>query len=138
MAVLDRLLKNLEDVTSKLDETVETGYDLNDWRDQMAVLHGLQIQAQIVLDILQRLLSNMGTGAEGYKDAVRKLKEKGIINDDEEKFLNAVVGFRNIVVHEYSEVDLETIDEILRNREYRRLFNLVLEIKQRANNYWDP
>lgn len=96
MAVLDRLFKNLEDVTAKLDEVVEKGY----WRDQMAILHGLQIQAQIVLDILQRLLSNMGMSAEGYRDSVRKLREKGIMNDEEEKFLNAVVGFRNIVVHE--------------------------------------
>ncbi|BAB65798.1 type VII toxin-antitoxin system HepT family RNase toxin [Sulfurisphaera tokodaii] len=138
MAVLDRLFKNLEDVTAKLDEVVEKGYDLNYWRDQMAILHGLQIQAQIVLDILQRLLSNMGMSAEGYKDSVRKLREKGIINDEEEKFLNAVVGFTNIIVHEYSEVNLGTVDEILRNREYRKLFRLVLEIKQRTRDYWDP
>ncbi|BCU69579.1 type VII toxin-antitoxin system HepT family RNase toxin [Stygiolobus caldivivus] len=138
MAVLDRLLKNLEDVTAKLDDIVEEGYNLNDWRDQMAVLHGLQVQAQIVLDILQRLLSNMGISAEEYKDSVKRLREKGLISGDEEKFLNAVVGFRNIVVHEYSEVNLEVIDALLRNREYRRLFNLVIEIKQRAKDHWDP
>ncbi|BFI74763.1 DUF86 domain-containing protein [Sulfurisphaera ohwakuensis] len=138
MAVLDRLFKNLEDITTKLDEIVEKGYDLNYWRDQMAILHGLQIQAQIVLGILQRLLSNMGMSAEGYRDSVKKLREKGIINNAEEKLLNAVEGFRNIVVHEYGEVDLETIDEILGNREYRRLFKLVLEIKQRTEDYWDP
>ncbi|BBD73383.1 hypothetical protein HS1genome_1772 [Sulfodiicoccus acidiphilus] len=138
MAVLDRLFKNLEDVTSKLDEIVEKGYDLDEWRDQMAILHGLQIQARVVLDTLQRLLSNMGISTEGYRDSVRKLREKGVIGGDEERFLNAVVGFRNIVVHEYGELDLETIEDILRNRGYRRLFALVLEIKQRAREYWDP
>ncbi len=60
MAVLDKLLKALEDVTAKLDEFVEEGYDLNDWRDQMAALHALQVQAQAFPDIAQRLLSNMG------------------------------------------------------------------------------
>ena len=43
----------------------------------MAALHALQVQAQIVLDIVQRLLSNIGVVAEDYKDAVRKLKERG-------------------------------------------------------------
>ena len=138
MAVLDRLLKELEEITSRLDEFVEKGYNLDDWRDQMAALHALQVQAQIVLDMVQRLLSNMGITAEGYKDAVRKLKERGLVNEEEEKFLSAVVGFRNVVVHEYSEVDLETVEEILKKREYRRLLALVMELRKRAEKYWDP
>ena len=138
MAVLDRLLKELEEITSRLDEFVEKGYNLDDWRDQMAALHALQVQAQIVLDIVQRLLSNMGITAEGYKDAVRKLREKGLINEEEERFLSAVAGFRNVVVHEYSEVDLGTVEEILKKREYRRLLALVMELRKRAEKYWDP
>ena len=138
MAVLDRLLKELEEITSRLDEFIEKGYNLNDWRDQMAALHALQVQAQIVLDIVQRLLSNMGVTAEGYKDAVRKLKERGLIDGSEERFLSAVVGFRNVIVHEYSEVDLSTVEEILKKREYRRLLTLVMELRKRAEKYWDP
>ena len=138
MAVLDRLLKELEEITSRLDEFVEKGYNLDDWRDQMAALHALQVQAQIVLDIVQRLLSNMGVTAEGYKDAVRKLKERGLVNEEEERFLSAVAGFRNVVVHEYSEVDLGTVEEILKKREYRRLLALIMELRRRAEKYWDP
>lgn len=135
--MLDKLLKTLEEITSNLDEFVKNGYDLNNWRDQMAALHALQIQAQIFLDIVQRLLSNMGISTEGYKESIRRLKEKGIINDREEKFLNSVVGFRNIVVHEYSEVNLDIVDEILRNKEYKRILEIALAIKDRAKEFWD-
>ncbi len=49
-----------------------------------------------------------------------------------------MAGFRNVVVHEYGDVDLEVVDEVLKNREYRRLLEIALRMKQRAKDYWDP
>ncbi|QXJ32667.1 hypothetical protein [Saccharolobus shibatae] len=59
MVVLDKLLNTLKEITNNLN-FVKNGYDLDNWKNQMATLHGLQIQAQIFLDIIQRLLPNMG------------------------------------------------------------------------------
>ncbi|QXJ32668.1 hypothetical protein [Saccharolobus shibatae] len=37
-----------------------------------------------------------------------------------------------MVVHDYSEVDLDIVDETLRNREYKKILKIVLTIKDRV------
>ncbi|BCS93471.1 hypothetical protein [Metallosphaera javensis (ex Sakai et al. 2022)] len=75
MAVLDKLLKVLEDITGRPDQFTSGDYDLSDWRDQMVALHSLQLQAQALIHLGSRLLSNMGDSAQGYKNITRKLGE---------------------------------------------------------------
>ena len=137
MAILDKLLQDLKDYSEKLDEVVNRGYDLNDWFAQMAILHLLQVHSQIFIDIVQTLLSNMGYNVNGYRDSIRRLRELNLINDDEMKFLLAVVGFRNIVVHEYAKVNVRVVDKILKGREYRKVLEIALELRGKAGNAWD-
>ncbi|QXJ35792.1 hypothetical protein [Saccharolobus shibatae] len=37
-----------------------------------------------------------------------------------------------MVVHDYSEVDPDIVDETLRNREYKKILKIVLTIKDRV------
>ncbi|GAB6943748.1 DUF86 domain-containing protein [Vulcanisaeta sp. JCM 14467] len=138
MAVLDKLLGIIEDMTRKLDELVDHGYDLSNWRDQLASIHALQVQAQAFIDLCQRLLSNMGIVVEGYSGIARRLREAGLITGDEESFVRALIGFRNIVVHGYAVLDINVVDEVLRSRRYRRVLELALALRDRAGRYWDP
>lgn len=64
---------------------------------------------------------------------MRRLKENELIGEDEEKFLIAVVGFRNIIVHEYSDIDLSIVEEILKERKYRKILQISLKIKQKIS-----
>ncbi|WP_231918339.1 DUF86 domain-containing protein [Saccharolobus solfataricus] len=75
----------------------------------------------------------LGISCKGYKDCVRRLKENELIGEDEEKFLIAVVGFRNIIVHEYSDIDLSIVEEILKERKYRKILQISLKIKQKIS-----
>ncbi|BFH73990.1 DUF86 domain-containing protein [Sulfurisphaera javensis] len=138
MVVLDKLLLIIEDIVQKLDELVNEGYDINDWRDQMAILHALQVEAQAMIDLCERLLSNMGETSEGYKDSIKKLREKGILTSEEEKFLLSVIGFRNIVVHEYAEINFDFVEKILSRKDYKKILEIAMKIKERAKEYWDP
>ncbi len=128
MGVLRRLLEMAIDITRRIDEEVEKGYDLNSWGDQMKFLHALQIQSQILIDTILRSCATLGHAPSTPVDAARYLVEKGIISKNEFEFFRKVLSFRNIVVHQYASVDMNIVDKILRNREYRKVLQLVEKV----------
>jgi len=87
----------------------------------MMLLHALQIQAQALIDIVVRAASLLGYAPSTPSEALQSLLNEGVITVSEVEFLKKVIGFRNIVVHEYVDVDLSIVDDILRNRKYREL-----------------
>jgi Uncharacterized conserved protein len=86
MAILDKLLEDLKDYTSKLDEV--NNVDLDSWFNLFAILYLLQVQARSFIDLVQTLLSNMGISSQGYRDSIRKLYEKNLITAEERDFFN--------------------------------------------------
>lgn len=126
MGMVERLLKLLLHYTALLDKlSVE---DLEDEIKYYATLHLLQIQIQALIDIASRAASILGLEVEGYIDAGYKLRQAGIINDDELRLYRRVVGFRNIVVHMYGEVNPDIVREVIRDRKYRDVAKLGIKI----------
>jgi len=124
--VVERLLKLLLHYTALLDKlSVE---DLENEIKYYAALHLLQIQIQALIDIASRAASILGLEVEGYIDAGYKLRQAGIINDDELRLYRRVVGFRNIVVHMYGEVNPDIVREVIRDRRYRDVTRLGIKI----------
>jgi uncharacterized protein YutE (UPF0331/DUF86 family) len=124
--MVERLLKLLLHYTALLDKlSVE---DLEDEIKYYATLHLLQIQIQALIDIASRAASILGLEVEGYIDAGYKLRQAGIINDDELRLYRRVVGFRNIVVHMYGEVNPDIVREVIRDRKYRDVAKLGIKI----------
>jgi Protein of unknown function DUF86. len=60
-----------------------------------------------------------------------------LINAEERDFLISVVGFRNIIVHEYATVNPIFVKKIMKNKEYRRLLEIAYNLREKAKNYWD-
>jgi len=134
VAVLDKLLKLIEEYTLKLDEIK----DVDDWITYQATLHMLQVQAQALIDLIRRLLSNMGISTDSYRESVKKLFENKLVTEEEFRFLNSVVSFRNILVHAYATVSQDVVRKIIRERSYRKLLEIAINLKRRAEKYWDP
>jgi len=134
VAVLDKLLKLVEEYTLKLDEI----NDVDDWITYQATLHMLQIQAQALIDLIRRLLSNMGITTDSYRESVKRLFENKLVSEEEFHFLNSVVSFRNVLVQAYATVSQEVVRKIMRERSYRKLLKIVVNLKKRAEKYWDP
>ncbi len=132
MGVLRRLLEALAEITVRLDEEVEKGYDLSNWGDQMKFLHALQLQAQMAIDMVLRLSSLLGHPPSTPLDAARHLVRLGLMSEEEYRFFRGLVGFRNIVVHEYLSVDMRLVDEVLRERRYRRVLLLAEKLYNEA------
>lgn len=137
MALLERLYMFIVDMAHKLDELGEN-YDLNSWRDQLLILHALQIMAQALLDITMHASSLMGSSPESYREAADILRSRGVIDDEDYRFIKSIIGFRNIIVHQYLNVDIDIVEDVMRRREYRRIVTLVRKIRDRLGGLWDP
>lgn len=73
----------------------------------------LEVAAQCVLDISHRLISLSGAQKpQDYYEAIRRLGELGVLTPEFAEHLAPLAGFRNILVHEYLQVDW---DEVYKN-----------------------
>ena len=73
----------------------------------------LEVAAQCVLDVSHRLISLAGgPRPRDYYEAILHLGELGVLPPDFAAHLAPLAGFRNILVHEYLEVDWQ---EVYRN-----------------------
>ena len=82
-----------------------------------SIEHGLQLAIQLVIDIGNHILAAVGENRiEEYVDIIDRLGERKIIPFDFAKNIRDMAGFRNILVHEYIEVDLKQVYQVLQNR----------------------
>ena len=80
---------------------------------QESVLFNIQMAIQNCIDIAAHIISDEGFGVPGSTNEMFYLLEENGYLDNEitEKMVKAV-GLRNLVVHEYSKIDLERIFEV--------------------------
>ena len=82
-----------------------------------AVEHGLQTSSQIVLAIGNHLLADLGeNNVEDYSSVIVRLGTTGILPIEFADKIRPMAGFRNLLVHEYAEVDLKEVHRTLRDR----------------------
>jgi uncharacterized protein YutE (UPF0331/DUF86 family) len=109
-AIIQRCLKRIQDVT---DLSVES-LDHVDVQDIFVL--NLQRAIQASVDIAAHIIAYEGLGLpDTLKDHFQLLAQNKIISIDLEQKLYAMVGFRNIAVHEYQNIDKEILKSILQN-----------------------
>jgi len=76
----------------------------------------LQTAIQAVIDIGNHIVADMDLGTPAdYKEIFRLLAKNGIVGDEQAARLISMTGLRNILVHEYLQIDLHLIYSIIRN-----------------------
>lgn len=66
----------------------------------------LHLACECMLDVAQHVISDMGyRQPEGYRDTMDVLREEGLFDEDLTERLKGWIGFRNILVHLYVEID---------------------------------
>jgi len=89
----------------------------------MKFLHALQLQAQVLIDMVQRAAALMGEPTQSYAEAGAALARRGVFSPEDLRLYRAVVGFRNVLVHGYTSVDMLRISRIHAGRADRKLAN---------------
>lgn len=126
---LDRYLKQLE-VYKEI-----TAEELADNLDQLWIVErGLHLSIQILLDIGNHLLAGAGITVEDYSGIIIKLTELGAIPVEFGKKIKGMAGFRNILVHEYANVDLKKLVVVLHEglTDFRDFANYIIKYIDRS------
>jgi uncharacterized protein YutE (UPF0331/DUF86 family) len=77
----------------------------------------LQLAIQVVLDISNHIVAdNRLGGVEEYRDAIRLLGENGYVEPDLAQRLMPMAGLRNVLVHDYLDVDRDRIYTFVQDR----------------------
>lgn len=85
-------------------------------RDRWAAERGLQLAAEAVFDVGSHLLvSHFNATPSDYESIIRQLAELGAIDDTLRSRLEGLGGFRNILVHDYLEIDAARVWEYLQD-----------------------
>jgi len=106
-----RLLK-LEETVSFLRQLVPTNISAlkENARDMMAVERGLQLGAESIIAIGSHILSaHYGTSAADYEDIMKQLTLRGVVSAKLRDRLTGLGGFRNLLVHGYTQLDPERV-----------------------------
>ena len=77
---------------------------------QWAVEHGLQIAAEVLFDVGSHILAGeFQESVDEYREIPGRLRARAVLSEETAKRLDGLAGFRNVLVHEYADVDLRRV-----------------------------
>jgi len=110
----DKLIENILDLR-KLAEYSQSEF-LGDFEHKAAARYLLRESAEICIDVCHRLISlNKLRVPKTFVEAVEIIAEAGFIDDLLLPKLRSIVRFRNLIVHQYHDIDDKMVYEILRS-----------------------
>ena len=134
MTDAELVAKKLAQIETYVEELRSLGrpQQLGDDRVQQRFIeHTLQIAIQAALDVASHIVSDDRLGEpESYRALFELLARHDWISDALVPTLREMVGFRNILVHGYSEVDLGIVRGVAENN-LGDLLDFVAQIRPR-------
>jgi uncharacterized protein YutE (UPF0331/DUF86 family) len=114
----DLILAKSASVKKRLDRInekrqIEKSLFLEDLDCQEIILFNLQMAIQECVDIASHIISEEGWGVPGSTNEMfYLLEENDYLDRDLTEKMVKCVGFRNILVHEYTRIELDLVHEI--------------------------
>jgi uncharacterized protein YutE (UPF0331/DUF86 family) len=116
-ALVFRKLASLDEYRKQVSEysTITVDQYRSDWKTQRIVERTLQMMIELCADIASHVISDNGLRTpETYADTFRVLAENNVLTADQFAVMEKMAKFRNIVVHQYENVDAEIVILVLR------------------------
>lgn len=116
--VVQRKLTLLSKQISQIKKTFEglnfVDFEKN-WLKKSAAERALQVAVEIVIDTAERIISIEGAGPVATSaEAIERLVELKVLKS-KEPYVN-MVRFRNLIVHQYEEIDPAILFELITKR----------------------
>lgn len=118
-AIILRKISIIRECLSKLEKNRATALDafLKDSDVQDIVLHNLLLALQASIDLGAHIVADEGWGVPGSQAEIFSIfKDKGIISEDLLKEMIPATGLRNILIHEYGEVNLSIVHNVINEK----------------------
>lgn len=124
LKILERNIHELQSFKKRVTPTALA----TDMHTEWALRYGLFESIQIIIDISCHIVSKYNLGnPQNYRECIELLHQNAYINDDLSRKLEAMVGLRNILVHEYIAVDAVKLYDLLEQVEDMSVFAQVCE-----------
>jgi uncharacterized protein YutE (UPF0331/DUF86 family) len=108
ISVIERCIK-------RIDEEYGNNFEnLKNYTKQDSIILNIQRACEASIDLAMHIVSEKKLGIpQNSRDAFEVLYTNNIIDEKLMKNLKAMVGFRNIAVHDYQAVNLEIVKQII-------------------------
>lgn len=114
--LIGRKLSDIDNYLNQLREfsNISAAKYKKDWKIQRIVERTLQILIELCIDIANHLISDRGMRLPtGYADTFNVLMENKIISKSLFKTMEKIAKFRNVIVHQYEDIDNKIVVSIL-------------------------
>ncbi len=90
--------------------------NLKDYTKQDSVILNIQRAVEATIDIAMYIVSIKKLGIpQNSRDAFEVLNSSGMIDDSMLEKLKSMIGFRNIAVHNYQNLNLDVLQKVIEN-----------------------
>jgi len=111
LALLDTQVSRLEEHLKDVTESQFAG----DWVLRSMAERALQVAAEIMIDVAERIIALRGGGPVATAaEAMERLVRLGVLKSPEPYV--RIVRFRNLIVHQYEEIDPSLLFELVKTR----------------------
>jgi len=123
-ATIERCLQRITEEYSGKESEISSDYTKQD-----SIILNLQRACEAAIDAAmhQVRLNRLGIPQES-RDAFRLLEEANLLPHELSNSMQAMVGFRNVVVHNYQKLNLAIVQSILKERldDFREFAKLIV------------
>ena len=116
-AVILNKYESIERCINRINEEYQNdSSNLNNYTKEDAIMLNLQRACELVIDIATYVVSTRRLGIpQSKKDAFEILYKNNLISKDMYNNMKGMIGFRNIAVHSYKEIDEEILIDVIQN-----------------------
>ena len=116
-AVILNKLDSIERGINRINEEYENNpKNLDDYRRNDAIVLNLQRACESATDIAMYIVSTRKLGVpQSKREAFELLGKEKIISSQMCKNMKNMIGFRNIAIHEYRQIDVEILQDVIEN-----------------------
>lgn len=116
-AVIINKYESIQKCIKRIEEEYEGNIqNLYDYRKLDQIVLNLQRACEIAIDIAMYIISNRKLGVpQTKKEAFIKLEENNLISKDISTNMQKMIGFRNIAIHDYKQIDEEILADVIEN-----------------------
>ena len=116
-AVILNKFETIEKCINRINEEYQNDSEnLKDYRKVDMIVLNLQRACEAVMDLAMYIVSNRRLGLpQNKREAFKLLEENNIIDSTTSKNMKGMVGFRNIAIYDYKEINEQILQDIIEN-----------------------